>query len=73
MKVWELIAKLNDCPAGANVNVGVHATLNVTADSFEIDGSEVCIRADADVEIAMSNGDTEWLSSLSVRQFKRGS
>lgn len=49
MKVWELIAKLSECPAGANVNVGIAQTLNVAAD---------------DVEVCKDDGDTVWLSSL---------
>jgi hypothetical protein len=56
---------LHDCPAGATVNVGVHATMNAVADSFEIDDNEVCIRSDKDVEVGMANGQTEWLSTLS--------
>jgi len=65
--VWELIAKLIECPAGATVHVGVNATLNVEATEFELDDGNVSLRASGDVECAMSNGGTEWLSSLVER------
>lgn len=64
MKVWELIAKLSECPAGANVNVGIAQTLNVAADDFAYEDGEVSIRASGDVEVCNDDGDTVWLSSL---------
>lgn len=64
MKVWELIAKLSDCPAGAEVNVGISSTLNVGATDFEFDDGQVAIRSSRDVECCKDNGDTEWLSTL---------
>lgn len=64
MQVWELITQLSKCPAGANVSIGVNATMNVDADSFEIDGGEVSIRSSKDVECCQGNGNTDWLSNL---------
>ena len=64
MKVWELIAKLSECPAGATVNVGISQTINVEANVFERDENEVIIRSSEDVEVCNDNGDTVWLSSL---------
>lgn len=64
MKVWELIASLSKCPAGADVNVGISATLNVGATDFEFDDGEVSIRSSNDVECCKDNGDTAWLSRL---------
>ena len=64
MKVWELIAKLSECPAGATVNVGIWQTMNVEANEFERDGIEVIIRSSEDVKVCSDNGDTVWLSSL---------
>lgn len=64
MKVWELIAKLSECPAGAEVNVGINATLNVGATDFEFNDGQVAIRSSSDVECCMDNGDAEWLSTL---------
>lgn len=64
MKVWELIAELSKCPAGAEVNVGINATLNVGATDFEFDDGHVAIRSSNDVECCKENGDTEWLSTL---------
>lgn len=66
MKVWELIAKLSECPAGANINVGVSSTLNASADTFERDDNEVIIRSSEDVEVCDDDGDTVWLSSLTA-------
>lgn len=64
MKVWELIAKLSACPAGANVNIGIAQTLNIECDEFECSAGEVSIRASSDVEVAKNDGETVWLSSL---------
>lgn len=70
MKVWELIAKLSDCPAGANVNVGISQTLNVAATDFEYDEGdcEVIIRSSEDVEVACESGSKAWLSVLADDQ-----
>ena len=64
MKVWELMAKLSECQAGATVNVGINATLDSEADCLEVNDDRVSIRASADVEVGMTNGDIEWLSTL---------
>ena len=64
MKVWELMAKLATCPAGADVNIGIGPTMNIEPTEIEIDGTEVSIRSDRDVEVGTSTGDTEWLSNL---------
>lgn len=64
MKVWELIAKLSECPAGANVNVGISQTLNAPANEFESEDGEVNIRSTEDVEVCDDNGNAQWLSSL---------
>ena len=64
MKVWELIAELSKCPAGANVNVGISQTLNSPASQFESEDGEVNIRSTEDVEICNDDGNTVWLSSV---------
>ena len=64
MKVWELIAKLSECPAGANVNVGISQTLNARASEFESEDGEVNIRSTEDVEICDDDGNTVSLSSV---------
>lgn len=64
MKVWELIAELSKCPAGANVNVGISQTLNAPANQFECEDGEVNIRSTEDVEVCDDDGNTRWLSSL---------
>jgi len=64
MKVWELIAKLSECPAGANVNVGIAQTLNVEADEFVCEDGEVSLRSSADVEVTKDNSETVWLSRM---------
>ena len=66
MKVWELMAKLSTCPAGADVNVGIGPTMNVESDQFEHDDMVVSIRASSDVEVVLDDSSTTYLSELTA-------
>lgn len=57
MKVYELLAKLQKAPAGAEVLVGMHATLN--ADLLEID-----IQPDDDEcgQVVLTGGDAQLIT-----------
>lgn len=65
MKVWELIARLSELPAGHDVFVGIGPTLNVAASDFYAENSAAVIRSDSDVEVSMCSGDISMLNDLS--------
>lgn len=71
MKVYELIAKLQKAPAGAEVVVGMTATLNADLEHVNIeDNGEECgqmILTGGDAQLISDNGDEMgYLSELAA-------